>query len=129
MAQITHVFVLMLENRSFDNLLGFSGITGTDAATGLPTSIDGLTGSESNSYNGVTYTVQRGAPDRARLGGRGRQLLLGEDGQGRSAGEGRRCEAEVTTKGTKDTKKKKRRGENRIRSVEGAAAQSESAHT
>jgi len=64
-SKIKHVFVLMLENRSFDHLLGFSGITGTDAATGLPTAIDGLTGAESNSYNGVTYTVQRGAPDRA----------------------------------------------------------------
>jgi phospholipase C len=64
-SKIKHVFVLMLENRSFDHMLGFSGITGTDAATGQPTSIDGLNGSESNSYNGVTYTVQRGAPDRA----------------------------------------------------------------
>lgn len=65
-SKIKHVFVLMLENRSFDHMLGFSGITGTDAATGQPTSIDGLNGSESNSYNGVTYTVQRGAPDRAK---------------------------------------------------------------
>ncbi len=31
---IKHIFVLMLENRSFDHMLGFSGITGTDAATG-----------------------------------------------------------------------------------------------
>ena len=62
---IKHVFVLMLENRSFDHLLGFSGITGTDAATGQPTAIDGLTGAESNSYNGVDYAVVRGAPDRA----------------------------------------------------------------
>ncbi|MBX3303458.1 MAG: hypothetical protein KF693_14685 [Nitrospira sp.] len=66
-SKIKHVFVLMLENRSFDHMLGFSGITGTDAATGQPTSIDGLNGSESNSYNGVTYTVQRGAPDRAAI--------------------------------------------------------------
>ncbi|QEA39656.1 phosphoesterase [Pistricoccus aurantiacus] len=64
-SKIKHVFVLMLENRSFDHMLGFSGITGTDAATGQPTSLDGLNGSESNSYNGVTYTVQPGAPDRA----------------------------------------------------------------
>ena len=55
-SKIKHVFVLMLENRSFDHMLGFSGITGTDAATGQPTSIDGLNGSESNSYNGVTYS-------------------------------------------------------------------------
>jgi phospholipase C len=64
-SKIKHVFVLMLENRSFDHMLGFSGITGTDVATGQPTAIDGLNGSESNSYNGITYTVQRGAPDRA----------------------------------------------------------------
>jgi phospholipase C len=61
MAQITHVFVLMLENRSFDNLLGFSGITGTDAATGQPTKLNGLSGTESNSYLGQTYTVSQPA--------------------------------------------------------------------
>jgi len=32
---IKHVFVLMLENRAFDHMLGFSGITGTDPNTGL----------------------------------------------------------------------------------------------
>ncbi len=64
-SKIKHVFVLMLENRSFDHMLGFSGITGTDAATGQPTAIDGLTGTESNTYNGVVYPVVRGAPDRA----------------------------------------------------------------
>lgn len=60
-SNITNVFVLMLENRSFDNLLGFSGITGTDAVTGQPTAVDGLTGKESNSYNGVAYTVSQPA--------------------------------------------------------------------
>ncbi len=39
---IKHVFVLMLENRSFDHMLGFSGISGTDAITRNPTSFDGL---------------------------------------------------------------------------------------
>jgi phospholipase C len=58
---IEHVFVLMLENRSFDHLLGFSSIAGTDAVTGAPTEINGLGGGESNSYNGQTYTVSRGA--------------------------------------------------------------------
>jgi phospholipase C len=70
-SSIKHVFVLMLENRSFDHLLGFSGITGTDAATGQATSLDGLHGSESNAYNGVTYTVQHGAPDRVKPPDRG----------------------------------------------------------
>ncbi len=55
--QIQHVFVLMLENRSFDHLLGYSGLAGTDAATGLPASIDGLTGTEQNMVDGVAYPV------------------------------------------------------------------------
>ena len=32
---IKHVFVLMLENRSLDHMLGFSGITGTDPSRRL----------------------------------------------------------------------------------------------
>lgn len=55
---IDHVFVLMLENHSFDHLLGFSNITGKDAETGNSTKINGLTGTENNSYQGNTYTVQ-----------------------------------------------------------------------
>ena len=59
---IKHVFVLMLENRSFDHMLGFSGISGTDAATGTPTKINGLTGNESNTDGaGNPYRVTRGA--------------------------------------------------------------------
>ncbi|WP_211339708.1 alkaline phosphatase family protein [Mucilaginibacter gracilis] len=58
---IDHVFVLMLENHSFDHLLGFSGILGRDAETGNPTAVDGLTGGESNSYLDVTYPVKKGA--------------------------------------------------------------------
>jgi phospholipase C len=42
---ITNVFVLMLENNSFDRLLGFSGVPG----------LNGLNGNESNTYNGNTY--------------------------------------------------------------------------
>ena len=63
-SQIQHVFVLMLENRSFDHMLGFSGLTGTDAASGAPTKIDGLVGSESNTFNGQPFLVSQGAPDR-----------------------------------------------------------------
>lgn len=51
----------MLENRAFDHLLGFSGLTGFDAADGSPTRIEGLTGSESNPFGGTTYPVSRGA--------------------------------------------------------------------
>jgi phospholipase C len=63
-AGIQHVFVLMLENRSFDHMLGFSGITGADAVTGQPRTIDGLNGSESNSYKGSAFQVQKGADNR-----------------------------------------------------------------
>jgi phospholipase C len=45
--RINHIFVIMLENRSFDHMLGFSGIKGMDAVTGQPTAIEGL---EDNSY-------------------------------------------------------------------------------
>lgn len=40
--RIKHVFVLMLENRSFDHLLGFSNLQGIDAITGQATTIEGL---------------------------------------------------------------------------------------
>jgi phospholipase C len=39
---IKHVFVVMFENRSFDHMLGFSGIEGNDAVTGQATSIEGI---------------------------------------------------------------------------------------
>jgi phospholipase C len=58
---VTKLFVLMLENRAFDHMLGFSGITGTDAQTGQPTKLNGLTGSESNSWKGVPYPVTQPA--------------------------------------------------------------------
>ena len=49
---IQHVFVLMLENRSFDHLFALSGISGITAATS----------SCSNACNGATYTFCGGAP-------------------------------------------------------------------
>jgi phospholipase C len=49
---ITSVFVLMLENHSFDNLFACSGISGIIAATSA----------NSNVYNGTTYPVRCGAP-------------------------------------------------------------------
>jgi phospholipase C len=39
---LQHIFVLVLENRSFDHMLGFSGIVGIDAVSGTPTQINGL---------------------------------------------------------------------------------------
>ena len=40
--RIKHVFVVMLENRSFDHMLGFSNILGIDAVSGRPVGIEGL---------------------------------------------------------------------------------------
>jgi phospholipase C len=58
---VEHVFVLMLENRSLDHMLGFAGITGKDAVTGQPAAVNGLTGSESNAYSGATFRVSQPA--------------------------------------------------------------------
>lgn len=49
---VTNIFVLMLENHSFDNMFAMSGIEGIRAATV----------SDSNSHDGVTYNVRKGAP-------------------------------------------------------------------
>lgn len=49
MAQIDHVVVLMLENRSFDSLLGRLYPASPE--------FDGLTGDESNIVNGQTIPV------------------------------------------------------------------------
>ena len=59
---IEHIFVLMLENRSFDHMLGWSGIEGIDASTGAHTQVDGLDGSESNEWNGQRYAAKPPAP-------------------------------------------------------------------
>ena len=56
---IRHLFVVMMENRSFDHMLGFSGITGKDAETGQIRSINGLKGDESNEYAGRSFPVSR----------------------------------------------------------------------
>ena len=57
-AEIKNVFVLLLENRSFDHMLGFSGITGTDAVKGVATKLDGLTGEEWNNHGGARHYVR-----------------------------------------------------------------------
>ena len=52
-SKVSHVFVLMLENHSFDNVLGLSGIPGITHASQT----------DSNSYGGQTYSVgSAGAP-------------------------------------------------------------------
>ncbi|MDQ7977926.1 alkaline phosphatase family protein [Paraburkholderia sp. SARCC-3016] len=50
---IQHIFVLMLENRSFDHLFALSGIPGIVAATSA----------NANTYEGVTYPFEGGAPE------------------------------------------------------------------
>lgn len=50
---IKHVFVLMLENRSFDHMFALSGIPG----------INSTAASKFNSYLGVQYPFQGGAPE------------------------------------------------------------------
>jgi len=52
--RIKHVFVLMLENRSFDHLFALSGIAGITAASP----------GDSNAYGGAVYPFGGGAPDR-----------------------------------------------------------------
>ena len=51
---IEHIFVLMLENRSFDHMFGFSDIPGIKVATAADT----------NTFGGQTFSFQPGAPDR-----------------------------------------------------------------
>ncbi len=64
MPQIEHVFVLMLENRSFDHMLGFSEIGGTDAVDGKPTVINGLSvPAPTNTWKGETFTAGPPAVD------------------------------------------------------------------
>jgi phospholipase C len=64
---IKHLFVLVMENRSFDHLLGFQGITGKDAHTGAPTKAEDLTGpggaAFSNQFGTLRYAVTPTAGD------------------------------------------------------------------
>lgn len=50
--EITHIFVLMLENHSFDNIFGCSGIEGLKTTAA----------SSKNTYSNQEYTVQKTAP-------------------------------------------------------------------
>ena len=57
--EIDHIVVLMLENRSFDHMLGYLSLPPAQGGKGR-TDIDGLTGNESNDdENGTTFPVQR----------------------------------------------------------------------
>lgn len=52
--KVEHVFVLMLENRSFDHMLGFSRIQGTDAVTGQATAVNGVDPALNSNINPLT---------------------------------------------------------------------------
>src|SRR5262249_34051855 len=57
---IRHVFVLMLENRSFDHIFGYSEIVGSDSATDARTEVEGLNrppGSNVNPTNGQSIST------------------------------------------------------------------------
>lgn len=64
LSPIDHVFVLMLENRSFDQMLGYAGISGTDAASGNATQVDGLPPDGCVNYDtkGSPHKTARPAP-------------------------------------------------------------------
>jgi phospholipase C len=59
--KVKHVFVLMLENRSYDHMLGYSPIEGPDAETGQHTAANRLSESETNTFAGTTYNVSHDA--------------------------------------------------------------------
>ena len=50
LAKVDHIVVLMLENRSFDHMLGYLRLSGRN-------DVEGLTGNEANSYGGTSYPV------------------------------------------------------------------------
>lgn len=50
-ARVTHVYVLMLENRSFDHMLGESELRGPDAQSGAQTTVDNLLGNPQQNVN------------------------------------------------------------------------------
>jgi phospholipase C len=63
MSSIKHVFVLMLENRSFDHMLGVSSFSGLDAVTQKATQLNALPSGASNSWNGKNYPAGPPAVD------------------------------------------------------------------
>jgi len=66
---IKHVFVCMLENRSYDHFLGLAAINGTDAHSGAPTSANGLPpGGETQFYENQAFKTSDQATDRIETG-------------------------------------------------------------
>ncbi len=66
MTQIKNVVVIMLENRSLDNVLGWLYASGAPAIVyppGSPPEFDGIPAGAQNTYNGKSYSPQRGTQD------------------------------------------------------------------
>jgi phospholipase C len=59
---IEHVFVLMMENHSFDQMLGFSNIGGTDAVNGGQTTAEGLPPNGGVNYDANNAPYQTASP-------------------------------------------------------------------
>ena len=81
MAKIEHVFVLMLENRAFDHLLGFSGLPGLYAASAAlqPGAVDQLTHDPPHEFDDVAAQIHGGAMDGFLASG-GPDTMQGFDG-------------------------------------------------
>lgn len=63
LSALKHLFVLMMENRSFDHVFGLSGIQGRDARTMAPTTVWGLRGDDSQLDNkGHPQPITQDAP-------------------------------------------------------------------
>jgi phospholipase C len=60
--RIKHVFVVMLENRSFDHMLGLSNMEGIDAVSGRPAVIEGLNANNNWNLDQHGYTVFATSP-------------------------------------------------------------------
>jgi phospholipase C len=58
LANIDHIVVLTMENRSFDHLLGYLSLPAAQGGAGR-TDVDGLKGGETNFLNGVPFQVHR----------------------------------------------------------------------
>jgi phospholipase C len=54
LSNIDHIVVLMMENRSFDHMLGYLSLPAAQGGAGR-TDIDGLKGGESNPFRGTTF--------------------------------------------------------------------------
>lgn len=79
MAKIEHVFVLMLENRSFDHMLGFSGLPGVSPPAALkPGAMDQLANDPPHEFDDVAAQIDGGAMDGFEASG-GPDTMLGFD--------------------------------------------------